>query len=229
MRNIEQICKKNILVIILIILFCPILAISYSSLVVNTNRYRASEMLIGNLLYSIKIDGASTNTITVSPGETESLVEVTSLNAVSSMYKLIYSTNSSISVEYALDENTPSYGLITTKSTSSLLITNTSSSNITISFNIAGGFVTDDISNIIINSGYTEINNNYYKYDFEMIELFIDGSSVNSLDYTASYNLLSTTNCNNSETVAWDNTTKIISIYPLSNQTKCTLYFETVN
>lgn len=110
-KTIRYACKKNIFVIIMIILLCPILAVSYSSFIVNTDTYRASEMFLGNLLYSIKINETSSNTITVEPGETEAVVEVTSLNTVSSNYKLVYGTNSNISVIYAIDENELHMGL----------------------------------------------------------------------------------------------------------------------
>ena len=58
----NRFAKKNILVIIMLIFLCPILGYSYSTFVFDTDDYRASEMFIGNLLYSIKVDEINTYT-----------------------------------------------------------------------------------------------------------------------------------------------------------------------
>ncbi len=224
-KTIRYVCKKNILVIIMIILLCPVLAASYSSFIKNTGTFRASEMFIGNLLYSLKIDGTSRNTITVPKGETEAVIEITSLNTVSSNYKLVYAINPNINVIYAVDENEPTYGLITNTKTSSVLIMNTSENNITITFDIAGGFITDELANVTADTGYTEVSSNYMKYDYETLAMFVDGVRVSELDANKAYNLLSYS-CTNDEIVKWSNADHSLKVIDANVPTKCRLYFE---
>ncbi len=224
-KDFNYICKKNIFVIVMIILLCPILGISYSSFVMNTNKYKASEMLIGNLLYSIRINGNSVNTITVPKGETEAVIEITSLNTVSSNYKLVYAINPNINVIYAVDENEPTYGLITNTKTSSVLIMNTSENNITITFDIAGGFITDELANVTADTGYTEVSSNYMKYDYETLAMFVDGVRVEELNSNKYYNLVSYS-CTNGETINWIRSSYEIRVKPHMKQTKCKIYFE---
>ena len=136
-KTINSICKKNIVVIIMIVFLCPILGYSYSSFIASTDKYKVSEMYMGNLLYSIKINNVATNQVVVPANdEVEIVLEVTSLNEVSSNYKVVYNTNPSITAVYADDDNTPTQGLITTTKTSTVLLTNSSASDITISFDI---------------------------------------------------------------------------------------------
>ena len=219
--------KKNILVLMMIVCLCPILSVSYASFVFNTEEYRASEMYIGKLLYGIKINNEAVSEITISPGSHEIIVEVTSLNTISTNYKLVYETNDNIVVRYANDENEPTYGLITTTKSSTLLITNISEEDITIKFNIVGGYKTNELSEITIPESYAEINNDFTKYGYNTISMYVDGQFVETLDNSKYYSLIDCS-CTNNEVVKYDTKTSNLLIESFNNSTKCELYFEEV-
>ena len=73
MKNIGYIFKqksnKYLLVSLLITFLCPILVFSYSNFIKTTENYKSNEMMIGNLLYSMKIDNETNNTIICTPGK----------------------------------------------------------------------------------------------------------------------------------------------------------------
>ena len=210
--------KKNILVLMMIVCLCPILSVSYASFVFNTEEYRASEMYIGKLLYGIKINNEAVSEITISPGSHEIIVEVTSLNTISTNYKLVYETNDNIVVRYANDENEPTYGLITTTKSSTLLVTNNSEEDITVKFNIVGGYKTNELSEITIPESYSEILTDYTKYDFNTISMFVGNESVEELDSEKIYKLVDYS-CTNNETVKYDSATNFIGINGFNKKT----------
>ena len=72
----KQLSNKYLLVSLLIVLCCPILIVSYSSFIKTTNNYKSNEMMIGNLLYSMKIDDISTSNVVVpANGEKETVTQ----------------------------------------------------------------------------------------------------------------------------------------------------------
>ena len=75
--------KKNIFIVLVLISLCPVLALSYAKFTINSESYRSNEMYISELLYSIKIDNENTYTLDVEPGETEHVIEITSLSGIS--------------------------------------------------------------------------------------------------------------------------------------------------
>ena len=220
--------KKYLLATILLLSLCPLLGLTYSSFIFSSNNYRASEMYIGSLLYSIKINDESVSEIKVKPGKTEIVIEVSSLNTVSTNYKIVYESNNNISIKYANDENEETYGLITTKRKSTLQITNNSEEEITVKFNIMGGYNTNELSEVIIPDKYTEIPNNYTKYDINVISMYVGGESVDELDDNKVYKLVDYS-CTNGETVTYDNATNHLGIEGFNKKTKCTVYFEESN
>ena len=220
--------KKYLLATILLLSLCPLLGLTYSSFIFSSNNYRASEMYIGSLLYSIKINDESVSEIKVKPGKTEIVIEVSSLNTVSTNYKIVYESNNNISIKYANDENEETYGLIMTKRKSTLQITNNSEEEITVKFNIMGGYNTNELSEVIIPDKYTEIPDNYTKYDINVISMYVGGKSVDELDDNKVYKLVDYS-CTNGETVTYDNATNHLGIEGFNKKTKCTVYFEESN
>ncbi|MBQ4262900.1 MAG: hypothetical protein IJB83_01475 [Bacilli bacterium] len=215
--------KKYLLATILLLSLCPLLGLTYSSFIFSSDNYRASEMYIGSLMYGIKINDESVSKITVEPGETEVNIEITSLNTVSSFYKLIYKENSNILVEYNEDNDLPS-GNISNKRNITIKITNSSSSNIEVEFDIASGYITNTIEQVIIPQGYTEVTGIYIVNDINIVALYVDNEKVDTLDSSTNYELESYT-CTNNEVVTWNNDTKAITIKPITEATGCTLYF----
>ncbi len=216
-KTFQAICKKNTLVIIMIIFLCPILGLSYANFVINTDDYRASEMYIGKLLYSVKVNDDLTNKISVGANsETEVVVEVTSLNEVMTKYKLVYESNPNIKIIYASDENEITNGPITTSKKSSLLITNSSENDIEVSFYVVGGYYNNDVSDIIIDTKYSEIVDPYRKYS-STINYYVNGILQPNLNIGLMYRMESYS-CENNEALTYYPYTNKIDIYPyLSN------------
>ena len=223
-KNVIYYIKKNIFIVLVLIGLCPLLAFSYAKFTINSESYRSNEMYISELLYSIKIDDENTYTIDIDPGETEHTIEITSLNAVSTNYKLAYLNNDYIDVKYASDYLEPAFGGILTKRTISLTIKNESNEKQTLSLMVFGGYSFNNVDDVKILDTYTEILDDYWKYDFETTALYVDSERVNELDLNKYYKLKSYT-CNNDATVEYDTLNKKI-IIGSNKQTKCSLYFE---
>lgn len=219
-KTFQAICKKNTLVIIMIIFLCPILGLSYANFVINTDDYRASEMYIGKLLYSLKVDDNATNKISVKANsEIETTIEVTSLNEIMTKYKLVYESNPDIKIIYASDENEITSGSITSSKKSSLLITNNSENDIEVSFYVIGGYYNNDVSDIVVDNKYTEINDPYRKYS-STINYYVNGVFQPNLNIGLIYRMESYS-CENNETLTYYPYTNKIEIYPYLSNTSC--------
>ena len=223
-ENVIYYIKKNIFVVLVLIGLCPLLALSYAKFTINSESYRSNEMYISELLYSIKIDNENTYTIDIEPGEAEHTIEITSLNAVSTNYKLAYLNNDNLGVKYATDYLEPSFGGILTKRTISLTIKNQSNEKQALSLMVFGGYSFNEANEIKVLDTYTEIDINYLHYDYETTALYIDNTRVDSLDTSKNYTLVSYTCTNNAE-VTYDTSNRNVIIHS-DKQTKCSLYFE---
>ena len=220
--------KKYLLATLLITVLCPLIAFSYSSFIFSSDNYRTSEMYIGSLMYSMKINNNAATKITAVPGKSEHTIEITSLNSVPSFYKLIYKTNQNILVEYNNETIDEPKGEITNKREILIRITNSSSSNIEVEFDVAAGYITNTIEKVTIPSGYTEVTGVYVTNDISIIAIYVDGVLTNSLDSEQNYELDNYT-CTNNETVSWDNDSKALTVTPLTESTECTVYFKVKN
>ena len=222
-KNISYFIKKNIFIVLVLIGLCPVLAISYAKFTINSESYRSNEMYISELLYSIKIDGKNVYSIDVEPGETEHTIEITSLNAVSTNYKLAYLNNNNLGVKYATDYLEPSFGGIVTTRKISLTIKNTSTKNQTLSLMVFGGYSFNNVDDIKVLDTYTEILDDYWKYDYETTALYVDNTRVEKLDSNKYYSLKSYT-CSNNAIATYDTINRNVIIHS-DEQAKCSLYF----
>ena len=169
MKKIVDYTKQYIGVISIVLALCILLTYSLSYFKVNIDNKRAAEMYIGDLKYTISIDGASTNTLTVPSGETIVDVTITNENPIDTYYKLIYQNNSNISIKYyestkdtndkVTNYSSPNSKIISNnKNTIKLKITNSSTSSQKVTFKIVGGFATNTLEDVTAPSGYTTIN-----------------------------------------------------------------------
>ena len=168
MNRIVNFLQHYLVIIAVLIGISILLSVTFSSYIVTSNNHKAAEMYIGELKYSIEIDGSSTNTLTVPTGETIVDVKVNNLNPVDTYYKLLYLKNTNITVKYYestkdTDEVVTTYNKPNDSITSSnsnivkLLITNSSTSSQNIAFTMKGGYITNTIQDIITPSTYSEI------------------------------------------------------------------------
>ena len=168
MNRVVNFLQKYFAVISVLIGISILLSVTFSSYIVTSNNHKAAEMYIGELKYSMEIDGSSTNTLTVPTGETIVDVKVNNLNPVDTYYKLLYLKNANITVKY-YESTKDTYDVVTTYNkpndsiTSSnsnivkLLITNSSTSSQNIAFTMKGGYITNTIQDITTTSTYSEI------------------------------------------------------------------------
>ena len=179
-KVIDFIKEHNYLMILLIFIgFSISLSLTYSNFIVTSNNHKAAEMYIGELKYSIEIDGTTTNTLTVPAGETIIDVKVNNLNPVDTYYKLLYLNNSNLEIKYFsetkdTDEVKTNYkspnDSVTSSNTNNLklFIRNNSDTNQEVSFSLKGGYINNTLSDISVPSGYSEItidnssNNTYF-------------------------------------------------------------------
>ena len=168
MNRIVNFLQHYLVIIAVLIGISILLSVTFSSYVVTSSNHKAAEMYIGELKYSIEIDGSSTNTLTVPTGETIVDVKVNNLNPVDTYYKLLYLKNTNITVKYyestkdtkdvVTTYNKPSGSITSSNSnTIKLLITNSSTSSQNIAFIMKGGYITNTIQDIITPSTYSEI------------------------------------------------------------------------
>ena len=168
MNRIVNFLQKYFAVISVLIGISILLSVTFSSYVVTSNNHKAAEMYIGELKYSIEINGSTTNTLSVPTGETIIDIKVNNLNPVDTYYKLLYLKNTNITVKYYestkdTDDVVTTYNKPNDSITSSnsnivkLLITNSSTSSQNIALTMKGGYITNTIQDIITPSTYSEI------------------------------------------------------------------------
>ena len=170
MNNVLDFLKehKYLMVALVLVGISIVLSITYSNYVVTSNNHKAAEMYIGELKYSIEIDGSTTNTLIVPTGETIIDVKVNNLNPVDTYYKLLYLKNTNITVKYyestkdtndvVTTYNKPNDSITSSNSNIvKLLITNSSTSSQNIALTMKGGYITNTLEDIITPSTYSEI------------------------------------------------------------------------
>ena len=168
MNRIVNFLQKYFAVISVLIGISILLSVTFSSYIVTSNNHKAAEMYIGELKYSIEINGSTTNTLSVPTGETIIDIKVNNLNPVDTYYKLLYLKNTNITVKYYestkdTDDVVTTYNKPNDSITSSnsnivkLLITNSSTSSQNIALTMKGGYITNTIQDIITPSTYSEI------------------------------------------------------------------------
>ena len=168
MNRIVNFLQHYLVIIAVLIGISILLSVTFSSYIVTSNNHKAAEMYIGELKYSIEIDGSSNNTLTVPTGETIVDVKVNNLNPVDTYYKLLYLKNTNITVKYyestkdtddvVTTYNKPNDSITSSNSnTIKLLITNSSTSSQNIALTMRGGYITNTIQDITTPSTYSEI------------------------------------------------------------------------
>ena len=168
MNRVVNFLQKYFAVISVLIGISILLSVTFSSYIVTSNNHKAAEMYIGELKYSIEIDGSSNNTLTVPTGETIIDVKVNNLNPVDTYYKLLYLKNTNITVKYyestkdtndvVTTYNKPNDSITSSNlNTIKLLITNNSTSSQNIALTMRGGYITNTVQDITTPSTYSEI------------------------------------------------------------------------
>ena len=222
MQKIIDYFKQYIGVISIVLAVCILLTYSFSYFMVNTGNKRAAEMYIGELKYSMTIEGNSTNTLSVPAGETIIDINVTNQNGVDTYFKLLYLKNDNVTISYY--DETKNTGEVYTKYLSSgellekgitgtlkLKIINNSSSAQTLTFSVSGGYSTNKLTDVDVPSSYSEIttmettSSNTYFCDTLTSNPLSQGTKYTDGQYTYSYKQQGSSNSGTA--LSWANIT----------------------
>ena len=201
MNRIVNFLQKYFAVISVLIGISILLSITYSNYIVTSSNHKAAEMYIGELKYSMEIDGSTTNTLTVPTGETIIDVKVNNLNPVDTYYKLLYLKNTNITVKYyestkdtnevITTYNKPNDSVTSSNSnTIKLQITNSSTSSQNIALTMKGGYITNTVEDITTPSTYSEItlaDTSTNTYFCKTNSTLTQGLNYNNGQYTYAY------------------------------------------
>ena len=201
MNRIVNFLQKYFAVISVLIGISILLSVTFSSYIVTLNNHKAAEMYIGELKYSMEIDGSTTNTLTVPTGETIIDVKVNNLNPVDTYYKLLYLKNTNITVKYyestkdtnevVTTYNKPNDSVTSSNSnTIKLQITNSSTSSQNIALTMKGGYITNTVEDITTPSTYSEItlaDTSTNTYFCKTNSTLTQGLNYNNGQYTYAY------------------------------------------
>ena len=201
MNRIVNFLQKYFAVISVLIGISILLSVTFSNFVVTSSNHKAAEMYIGELKYSMEIDGSTTNTLTVPTGETIIDVKVNNLNPVDTYYKLLYLKNTNITVKYyestkdtnevITTYNKPNDSVTSSNSnTIKLQITNSSTSSQNIALTMKGGYITNTVEDITTPSTYSEItlaDTSTNTYFCKTNSTLTQGLNYNNGQYTYAY------------------------------------------
>ena len=201
MNRVVNFLQKYFAVISVLIGISILLSVTFSSYIVTSNNHKAAEMYIGELKYSMEIDGSTTNTLTVPTGETIVDVKVNNLNPVDTYYKLLYLKNTNITVKYyestkdtnevVTTYNKPNDSVTSSNSnTIKLQITNSSTSSQNIALTMKGGYITNTVEDITTPSTYSEItlaDTSTNTYFCKTNSTLTQGLNYNNGQYTYAY------------------------------------------
>ena len=180
MQKVANFAKQYMGVALVVLGICILLSYSFSSFIVSTESKRAAEMYIGELKYSMTINGEETNTIRVSDGIVIADINITNLNAVNTYYKLLYNKIPNVEISYYestkdTDDIVTNYSptnssLDSNKSTTvKLKIVSNLNSEKYLTFKVSGGYATNTLADVEVPKDYYEVteietpsNNTYF-------------------------------------------------------------------
>lgn len=157
--------KKWILFSIIVVILCVTFAVTYARFYVVSRNHRVSEMYVTELTYKIIKDSTEITKITVEPGENNIELVISSNNSIDSKFKLAYKDDSNIEITYFKDNALP-YGTLTSKSNTNTIkisIDNKSLNNIDVEL-VVCGYSFNELSDVIVPTGYKEINEEVNKW-----------------------------------------------------------------
>lgn len=153
-RYIKFFKKELVVLLILLGVVCFSFGVTYANFVVKSDNYRAVEMFASKLSENIFINGELTNKYTVNPGNNVVNIDIKSLNNVDTYYKLLTKSDLKMFVSYGFASGTlernETVGL-------KLYIINPSDEYLDIYFDVAEGYITNKLEDVIITEGYNEI------------------------------------------------------------------------
>ena len=148
-----------------------VLGLSYGTFIFVTDEYKATEMLVSNLMYGIEITSTggtetiNNTNVTISNGNTSTvLVKITSLNKINSKYGLDYKILSGTgNIYYASSTGWLPTGKINKNGSGiyekTIKVVISATSDLTVDFNVSGGYTYN--SEVASKSTYTRVSEVY--------------------------------------------------------------------
>lgn len=144
--------NKSFVIVSFIVLLGLITTASYATFVFLTSDYRAADIRFANLMYSMKIDDESTRTLTANANSVTTYdIDLDALNEITSKYLVYYTSSNTLTnvkVEYSNLSTGRGEGNIgpTASRRIRIVVTNDSSSAVTLNFSVKGGYVYNNLS-----------------------------------------------------------------------------------
>ena len=170
--NIKRLFKtKTGITFVIMLLSSLVIGLSYGAFVYVTDGYKATELMIGNLMYGIDItttggeETISGTSVTLTSGKTATvLVKITSLNSIKTNYGLDYKINSGTgNIYYAESTGWLPSGKISKNSSGiyekTIKVVIQATSDLNVSFNVSGGYSHN--TEVTPLTGYTRITEAY--------------------------------------------------------------------
>ena len=180
-KYIRTIKRSFIILGVLLVAVCFLLGSSYSNFVYSLNNHRAVEMIVSGLNYKVKINNEEKNILEIKPGMNIFNIEIESLNKVDSYFKFL--VNKDIDAFY-VDEKLEGLIKENEKKNYFLVVFNNSSEEVISYYDVASGYINNELSDVIVPDKYKEIDNSFTR--FSNIKLSDNNSNFKVLDFNGS-------------------------------------------
>ncbi len=232
--------NKSFVIVSFIVLLGLITTASYATFVFLTSDYRAADIRFANLMYSMKIDDESTRTLTANANSVTTYdIDLDALNEITSKYLVYYTSSNTLTnvkVEYSNLSTGRGEGNIgpTASRRIRIVVTNDSSSAVTLNFSVKGGYV---YNNLDLNSGEYKIDGIFDEKSEAsgdiVVRTYLNGKMVENMP---TYEEMQTNNyvydtvasgCTNGASISYNptSTTAKLEITNVSGPTECAAVF----
>ena len=236
--------NKSFVIVSFIVLLGLITTASYATFVFLTSDYRAADIRFANLMYSMKIDDESTRTLTANANSVTTYdIDLDALNEITSKYLVYYTSSNNLTnvkVEYSNLSTGRGEGNIgpTASRRIRIVVTNDSSSAVTLNFSVKGGYVYNNLS---LGSGEYKIDGIFDEKSEAsgdiVLRTYLNGKMVENMP---TYEEMQTNNyvydtvasgCTNGASISYNptSTTAKLEITNVSGPTECAAVFHDRN
>ena len=236
--------NKSFVIVSFIVLLGLITTASYATFVFLTSDYRAADIRFANLMYSMKIDDESTRTLTANANSVTTYdIDLDALNEITSKYLVYYTSSNTLTnvkVEYSNLSTGRGEGNIgpTASRRIRIVVTNDSSSAVSLNFSVKGGYVYNNLS---LGSGEYKIDGIFDEKSEAsgdiVVRTYLNGKMVENMP---TYEEMQTNNyvydtvasgCTNGASISYNptSTTSKLEITNVGGKTECIAVFHDRN
>ena len=236
--------NKSFVIVSFIVLLGLITTASYATFVFLTSDYRAADIRFANLMYSMKIDDESTRTLTANANSVTTYdIDLDALNEITSKYLVYYTSSNNLTnvkVEYSNLSTGRGEGNIgpTASRRIRIVVTNDSSSAVSLNFSVKGGYVYNNLS---LGSGEYKIDGIFDEKSEAsgdiVVRTYLNGKMVENMP---TYEEMQTNNyvydtvasgCTNGASISYNptSTTSKLEITNVGGKTECIAVFHDRN